>query len=391
MKKRKFFYYTLLSSILFLQSCQSDNDTQKRLSNTLGQSILNIAEENMSAPPVTITSFLAERSAGTLHDFYSEGDYWWPDTLNPEGPYIRRDGETNPDNFTAHRQAMIRFSQIVGNLTSAYLLTENPKYIEPILQHVRAWFVNPKTLMNPSLLYAQAIKGRATGRGIGIIDTIHLIEVVQSLIRLEDKGILPPEDLDNTKKWFADYLKWLTTHPYGIDEMNATNNHGTCWAAQAAIFAKYTGNKEIMQMCSERFKNVFIPKQMDVNGSFPQELERTKPYGYSLFNLDVTATLCQILSTPTENLWEYTTPDGKNMLKALQFMYPYIADKETWPFSHDIMYWEEWPVAQPALLFGWKQYGIEEYFLTWKSLDHFPKNEEVIRNLPIRNPVIWLY
>lgn len=391
MRKGNVFYYTLLISILFLQSCQSDNDTQKRLSDTLRQSILNIAEENMSATPATITSFIAERSAGTLHDFYSEGDYWWPDTLNPEGPYIRRDGETNPDNFTAHRQAMIRFSQIVGNLTSAYLLTEDPKYIEPILQHVRAWFVNPETLMNPSLLYAQAIKGRATGRGIGIIDTIHLIEVVQSLIRLEDKGVLSQKDLDNTKKWFADYLKWLTTHPYGIDEMNAANNYGTCWAMQAAIFAKYTGNKEIMQMCTERFKNVFIPKQMDANGSFPQELERTKPYGYSLFNLDAMATLCQILSTPTENLWEYTTPDGKNMLKALQFMYPYIADKGTWPFAHDVMYWEEWPVAQPALLFGWKQYGIEEYFLTWKSLDHFPKNEEVIRNLPIRNPVIWLY
>lgn len=80
-----------------------------------------------------------------IHDFYSEGDYWWPDTLNPDGPYVRRDGETNPDNFVAHRHAMIRFSSIVGNLTSAYLLTQDKEYVDVILAHVRAWFVNEST------------------------------------------------------------------------------------------------------------------------------------------------------------------------------------------------------------------------------------------------------
>lgn len=80
-----------------------------------------------------------------IHDFYSEGDYWWPDTLNPDGPYVRRDGETNPDNFVAHRHAMIRFSSIVGNLTSAYLLTQDKEYVDAILAHVRAWFVNEST------------------------------------------------------------------------------------------------------------------------------------------------------------------------------------------------------------------------------------------------------
>ena len=36
--------------------------------------------------------------------------------------------------------------------------------------------------------------------------------------------------------------------------------------------------------------------------------------------------------------------------------------------------------------------GIQNkiWFDTWKTLDHDPKVEEVIRNLPIRNPIIWL-
>ncbi|HLW10305.1 MAG TPA: alginate lyase family protein, partial [Fermentimonas sp.] len=196
--------------------------------------------------------------------------------MNPDGPYVRRDGNTNPDNFVAHRHAMIRFSTLVGNLTSAYLLTNDSKYIEAAMMHVRAWFINEETRMNPNLLFAQAIKGVVTGRGIGIIDTIHLIEVVQSLIVLEERGLLSEEDLIGTKQWFSDYLAWLTSHQYGISERDASNNHGTCWVMQAAIFAKYTNNKDILEYTTYRFKNDLLPNQMSVDGSFPLELKRTK-------------------------------------------------------------------------------------------------------------------
>lgn len=55
------------------------------------------------------------------------------------------------------------------------------------------------------------------------------------------------------------------------------------------------------------------------------------------------------------------------------------------------MYWEQWPVAPIALLFGAKAFDNSTWLNTWASLEHFPKNEEVIRNTPIRNPLIWLH
>ncbi|MCM1093581.1 MAG: alginate lyase family protein [Lachnospiraceae bacterium] len=376
------------SSILC--ACTMVSAEEKLVMEPLQKTILERTAKDLESQPATVTCFIAERSAGTKHDFYSEGDYWWPDSLNPDGPYIRRDGETNPDNFVEHRHAMIRFSRIVGNLTSAYLLTGDRQYLDPAIKHIRAWFIDEETRMNPHLLYAQAIKGIATGRGIGIIDTVHLIEVAQSLMKLEEKGAISQKDLAGAKEWFRQYLSWMKTHPYGVNEMNATNNHGTCWAMQAAMFAKLIGDKETMKFCADRFKNVFIPNQMAADGSFPQELARTKPYGYSLFNLDAMATLCQILSNEDDNLWEYTTPDGRNMKKAVEFMMPYIADKGKWEYGKDVMYWDEWPVAHPALLFAWMNYGDERYYANWAKYEHFPENEEVIRNLPIRNPIIWL-
>jgi hypothetical protein len=43
------------------------------------------------------------------------------------------------------------------------------------------------------------------------------------------------------------------------------------------------------------------------------------------------------------------------------------------------------------LLFGGLAYDEQKYLDTWKTLDANPMNEEVLRNLPIREPVLWVY
>src|SRR5260370_28797580 len=93
----------------------------------------------------------------------------------------------------------------------------------------------------------------------------------------------------------------MTTSKKGMDEREGKNNHGTCWVAQAAEFARYTGNAKLTAFCRERYKTVLFPNQIAADGGFPQELRRTRPYVYSLFNLDAMATDCQTLSTPPDN------------------------------------------------------------------------------------------
>lgn len=374
-------------SSLFLPA----QNAPKTVSRILKKEVLAQAKWALTQYPITVTAAQCERSAGGLHDFYSEGDYWWPNPDDPQGPYIQRDGQSNPGNFTAHRQAMVRFSQIIGTLASAYLLTKNEQYVKHAFTHLRAWFIAEQTYMNPSLLYAQAIKGRVTGRGIGIIDMIQMMEVAQGIRVMESARSVDKEELAKIKNWFAQYLTWVTTHQYGLDERDAKNNHGTCWVMQVAVFAKLTGNQALIEDCKTRFKTILLPNQMEPDGSFPLELRRTKPYGYSLFNLDAMASICHILSDQQENLWEFSLPDGRKLRKAIEFMYPFVANKSSWTYPKDVMYWEEWPVAQPFLIFADQQYHQKEWLDTWVKLEHFPKTEEVIRNLPIRNPLIWLY
>jgi hypothetical protein len=386
----KFLSILNLILIIPLAGICSERGIKRQTIKVLRTEIIARADKVLYEKPVTITSFYCDRSAGGIHDFYSEGDYWWPDPENPEGPYIQRDGMSNPANFTEHRKAMVRLSQITGMLASAYKITGDEKYVRQAFLHLSAWFADTTTRMNPSLLYAQAIKGRFTGRGTGIIDTIHLSEVAQSILAMEKAKCVDRKILEAIRSWFAGYLGWLMTHQYSIDEMNTRNNHATCWVMQVASFARLTGDEKIIELCRKRYREILLPDQMADDGSFPQELRRTKPYGYSLFNLDAIMMVCLILSDRKNDLFNYHTPDGKSLRKGIEFLYPFVADKTKWTYGMDVMYWDEWPVAHAFLVFGAYKFGVKAWLETWKILDHFPLNEEVIRNLPVRNPLIWM-
>jgi len=352
--------------------------------------VLKAAREYLSEPPITVTASTSPRSAGGPHDFFSEGDYWWPDPKNPGGPYIQRDGMSNPDNFTDHRRYLMRLSVQVPALVAAWKITGDARYAKHAAEHLRAWFLNERTRMNPSLQYAQAIHGITTGRGTGIIDTIHLVEVARAIEVLQGSNALTQDELAGIKKWFTDYLQWMTTSKNGIDERDAKNNHGTCWVMQVAAFAHLAGNQELMNYCRTRFKTVLIPNQEAQDGSFPQELRRTKPYGYSLFNLEAMTTICQILSTPEDNLWTFELQDGRGIRKAVEYMFPYMRDKKSWPLKPDVMYDKEWPMRQSSLLFAGLALNHPDYIELWKRLPADSTVEEVIRNFFIRQPVLWI-
>ena len=354
------------------------------------QRVLRDAQKYLADQPQTVTAAQSKRSAGGAHDFFSEGDYWWPDPKNPDGPYIQRDGMTNPGNFVEHRKFLMKLSVQMPALAAAWKLSKERRYADHAAAHLRAWFVDPATRMNPDLQYAQAIHGRTTGRGTGVIDTIHLVEVARATPFVAEAGALSKSDLAAVKKWFADYAGWMTTSKNGMEERDAKNNHGTCWLMQVAAFAQLTGNRELLSYSADRYKKVIVPGQIEPDGSLPLEMKRTKPYGYCLFNLEALATLCQIVSLSGDDLWNFSTADGRGIRKAIEYMYPFIKDKKSWKLPQDVMYFEYWPMRQEALLFGGLAYHRQDYLELWKKLPADSQVDEVIRNFFIRQPVLWV-
>lgn len=351
--------------------------------------VLKAADLYLSEKPITVTASQSPRSKGGTHDYFSEGDYWWPDPKNPDGPYVQRDGESNPGNFNDHRLALIRLSIQVPALTAAFKLSGDGKYADHAVEHLVAWFVTPDTRLNPNLQYAQAVHGRFDGRPTGIIDTLHLVEVARAAAVLEERSAMSAADAKAIKQWFREYLTWMLTSEAGKTEGKAGNNHATCYWLQVASFAALVGDNDSLALCREKYKTQLLP-QMAEDGSFPAELRRTKPYGYSLFNLDQLVSLCQLLSTPQDDLWSFALPTGQTIGKGCEYMYPFVKDKSAWPKKPDVMFYEFWPVRSTTWIFAGKALGKPQYVELWKVLEANPTNAEVIRNLPLRQPLLWM-
>ncbi len=345
----------------------------------------------LAAAPRTIAAIPAPRSPAGPQDYYSEGDYWWPDPANPGGAYIRRDGRSNPDKFDGHRDALIAFGRTVPALAALWDLTGETRFADAAMRHLRAWLVDPATRMNPNLNHAQAIIGVNSGRAIGVIDTLQIVEVARAAALFARKDAPGYAAIRRgVEGWFADYLNWLTTSPFGTEERDEKNNHGTCWLLQTASFAALLGRKEVLADARTRLKTTIIPTQITPDGRQPLELVRTKSYAYSLFNLDVLAASAWLLGEAFGELIDWKTQDGRSVGGAIAFMAPYIADKAKWPFARDIEYWDGFPVRHPSLLFGGLAQQRSDWLDVWQDLNPDPIVGEVVRNFPVRQPLLWL-
>jgi hypothetical protein len=145
-----------------------------------------------------------------------------------------------------------------------------------------------------------------------------------------------------------------------------------------------------MALCRKRYRENLLPDQLAPDGSLPLELARTKPYSYSLFDLDILAIVCHIASENSDDLWQFKLLNGNTYQKAVDFYFPFIADKSKWPFPKDVEYFDDLPNRQPSLLFAGIAYNEPKYIALWKKLPSDPKTAEIIRNFPIRQPLLWI-
>ncbi len=351
--------------------------------------LLPQADALLATAPRTIAAIPAPRSPAGPQDYYSEGDYWWPDPANPGGAYVRRDGRSNPDKFDGHRDALIAFGRTVPALAALWDLTGEARFADAALRHLHAWFVDPNRRINPNLNHAQAIIGVNKGRAIGVIDTLQIVEVARAAALFARKDAPGYAAIRaGVEGWFADYLGWLTTSPFGTTERDERNNHGTCWLLQAASFAALLARDDILDDARARLKTVIVPTQIEPDGRQPLELARTKPYAYSLFNLDVLTASAWLLGG--RELIGWTTPDGRSIGGAIAWMAPFIADKGRWPLPPDVEYFGGFPIRHPSLLFGGLAQKRSDWIDLWQRLNPDPAIGEVVRNFPVRQPLLWL-
>ena len=272
--------------------------------------------------------------SGDKHDYMSQAPYWWADTTKPDGlPYIRRDGERNPEYYDlSDSEEMDYIINDTEILALAFYFTKDERYAAHAARLLKTWFLDPETLQNPNLNFGQGIPGINTGRGIGIIETRSFPRLIDATILLQESKNWSKEDHKSLKKWFAAYLSWLTESPLGKDEADEHNNHGTYYDVQIMSYALFTDQPELAKKQIEVAKSR-IQSQMKPDGSQPFELERTVSWGYTNMNLAGFFKIARLAENVKTNLWKYETTDGKGLQKSLQWLIPYLKNEKVWEFK----------------------------------------------------------
>ncbi len=296
--------------------------------------LLKEAQAALKVKPCSVVDNDLVPPSGDKHDYISFGPYWWPDPTKKDGlPYIRRDGEVNPESKSSGSDspALGRMSSAVQTLALAYYFSDDQRFAEHAAKLLRTWFLDPQTRMKPHLQYGQGIPGREDGRATGIIDTVALTRVVDAVGLLHGSPVWQEQDQAEMAAWFTAYLDWLRTSKYGRQEKAATNNHGTWYDVQVAAFALFVGQDQLAKEVIEASRNERIAKQVQPDGRQPAELARTKPFGYSTFNLQALFTLAALGEHVNVDLWHYKTNDGRSLEKALEFLAVYADPEKVWP------------------------------------------------------------
>jgi hypothetical protein len=293
------------------------------------------ADALLSMRPLSVMDKSQTPPSGSKHDYLSMGPYWWPDTTKPNGlPYIRRDGERNPEyNSITDPSEISTMIRSVEALSVAHYITNQSSYAAKARELLVVWFIDEKTKMNPNMNYAQYIPGINTGRGIGIIETHDLYKVLDGIVLLRTSKEWKQADDQSMIKWFSDYFQWLTTHRYGLDESKEKNNHGSWYDVQVSVLALFLGKEDVAKNVIEQAKNKRIDIQIEQDGKQPLELARTKSWRYSNYNLMALMHLGLLGDKVGVNLWNYQSPNGGSIQKALAYLLPFAKEPQRWQYK----------------------------------------------------------
>ncbi|MEO6392866.1 MAG: alginate lyase family protein [Pyrinomonadaceae bacterium] len=293
------------------------------------------AQKALGIPALSITAKTALPPSGDKHDYLSQAPYWWPNPDKPTGlPYIRRDGETNPEIKQIPDHAVLdQMINAVITLAAAYYFTGKEAYAAKAAEILRGWFLDPKTKMNPNLEFAQAIPGVNTGRGIGIIETRNLPYVIDAIGLLNGSRPWGAADQAGIQSWFVKFLAWLTESPNGRDESDEKNNHGTFYDVQVVAYSLFTGKTEAAKKALESAKKIRIVEQLEPDGRQPLELARTKSWNYSNMNLEGLLMLAALGESAGVDLWNYKAADGRSIRRAIDFLFPFALNPKTWTYK----------------------------------------------------------
>lgn len=292
--------------------------------------ILKQAETAVGSQPVAVTDKAVVRS-GDRHNFESLSPYWWPDPENPDGCYIVKDGQFNPEYKAYDLPRMSALNHRTHYLAQAYYITRDERYRKAFLQQMDAWFLDRQTRMNPNFEYAQFVPGRNDGKGsaAGLIDAYNFIDVLESLRLVDSVEPVGRKRWRRLQAWFGDFAAWMQQSEMGQRAENFDHNIGTAYDILLYYVADFIGDGATARRVAADFEEKRINAQIEADGTQPIQLRRTKVFSYAVSNLQHIMDMCVL---------QKKVPS--RVRKALEHLSQYIGQAESFPHQ-EIGDWQQ--------------------------------------------------
>ncbi|WP_157972157.1 alginate lyase family protein [Pleomorphovibrio marinus] len=324
--------------------------------------LIEQAEEQLKSGPYTVVNKKQVPPSGSKNDYISMGPYWWPDPNKEDGlPYIRRDGEVNPEYYDyTDTEQLEKLMEALKILSVAYFYTEEEKYASHAISLFRTWFIAPETKMNPHLKFGQRIPGITEGRRSGIIDTRSFVLLPDYVRLLSTSTHWDTGEEEVFKEWMADFVHWLVNSVHGKEEAVHGNNHSTWYFTQILPMALYLGQGERADSLATAGFPIIMEEMIEEDGTQPKELGRTRTWDYSTMNLLAMFYYARANEHLDKDLWNYTNQKGGTLKAALDYLVPYADGKKEWPHKQITPFENE--IAKICLNIGTLKFENKSYF-----------------------------
>lgn len=300
--------------------------------------IVNQSGLILSQKPHSVIEKAEVPPSGDKHDFLALAPYRWPDPTKPDGlPYLDHDGAVNPEIASIpDKKNMNDMIDDVKILSRAYYFTNNSEYVSKALELLRVWFIDKDTRMNTNFNYGELNRGIEKINSGGIMAGKNLTDILDSIGLISSSPEWNNIYQSKINSWFNNYLNWLLKSESGQKESKKLNNHETFYSVQVASIAVFLNRTDVAKKIFKDTMKVQLPLSIEEDGRQPQELRRTKALHYSLLNLAGLIKLANVGKHIGIDLWNYTTPRGATLEKAIDFLMPYIEKKQIWPYPQTV-------------------------------------------------------
>ena len=302
------------------------------------RNLIKRADGIVRQKPVAVTDKKQTRS-GNKHKYESLSVYRWPDPKNPDGPYIVRDGEFNPEYKAYDYPRLLKLKDNLVTCSKAFFLTGDTRYYDFFCRQLDVWFVNPDTRMTADFEYSQFIPGLNGGKGSpgGMVDAYNFNDVLESIRLVCAVRTVGSGRMKAVKGWFRDFADWMQTSDHGKRLLaNYRNGHLLTYDVTLYDIFVFTGQKSARKAIFRDFPEKRVKAQIEADGRMPEALKRTKAFSYSVSTIRHFVDFLLLAKADGR-----TVP--KESLERLQSAFDYIAPfadrREAFPYA-EIGDWE---------------------------------------------------